>query len=227
MNEQRISKLINDIFYDVVECERVREQKEELRIHLTERISDYMAAGLSFEEALYTAKDGLGDPEELISGFERKRAVVFDDLEEDYGINIRVRFDRLFVKLVPLAPFIYILMGITQNTWQPEWWTWGWWWWGWVIIPITAILSSGVRRHNIPAVSPFIYILLGVFLGWWAWGWLIIPISAILFSTGSKSSKKKKKKKRKAAYQYTEFEKDDRRIIIDNETGTVEVDRRN
>ena len=223
MNMQRISKYVNDLFYDVVEDDKVREQKEELRIHLTERVNDYMAAGLSFDEAFEAAKGGLGDPEELISGFERKRAVVLDDLDEDYGVNIQVRFNRLMVKLVPLAPFIYIIIGLTQDRWMPDWWTWGWWAWGWVIIPITAIVSSGIGLHKIPALSPFIYILLGVFLGWWVWGWLIIPISGILFSTGRK--KKKKKKRVKAVGGIIEIEKEGKIIKIDNAAGTVVIEK--
>ena len=225
MNEQRINKLINDLFYDIVECDAVRDQKEELRTHLTERVNDYMAAGLSFEESLYAAKESLGDPEELVSGFERKRAVVLDNVDDEYGLNINVRFNRPFAKLVPLSPFIYVILGLTQHMWAPEWWTWGWWTWGWVIIPITAILSSGLGLHKMPALSPFIYILLGVFLGWWAWGWLIIPISAIVFTSNSK--KKKKKKKKKARAQFIEIEKDGQTIIIDKNTGVVEVERRN
>jgi len=204
MKEQRIYKLVNDLFYDVVENDKVREQKEELRIHLTERVNDYMAEGHPFEDALKAAKDGLGDPDELISGFERKRALVVDDLEDDYGINIQLRFSRLFAKLVPLSPFIYVLLGLTQSHWYPAGWTWSWWAWGWVIIPISGILSSGLKAHTITALSPFIYVLLGVFLGWWAWGWIIIPVSGLLFSSRShifdpSGRKKKKKKKKKLA----------------------------
>jgi hypothetical protein len=194
MNKQRIYKIINDLFYDVIETAEVREQKEELHTHLTERVKDNMEAGLSFEDALDAARESLGDPEELISGFERKRMVVVDDLEEDYGVHIQLRFKRLLFKLVPLAPFIYIVLGITQGSWQPEWWTWGWWTWGWVIIPVIPILSTGMGLRKIVALSPFIYILLGVFLGWWLWGWLIIPISGILFTPMSRKKKKKKRK---------------------------------
>jgi len=221
MNDKRISKLVNDLFYDVVETDAVREQKEELRIHLSERVSDYMAAGLSFDEALGAARSGLGDPDELISGFEKKRAVVVDDLDNDLGINVQLRFKRLWVKLVPLAPFIYIVIGLTQHIWMPDWWTWGWWTWGWVIIPMIPIMSSGVGSNTITALSPFIYVLLGVFFGWWLWGWLIIPISAILFSTGSNKKKKKKKKKHSASIM--EIEKDGKVIKINNLTGTIEV----
>lgn len=198
MDERRIYKLVNDLFYDVVENDTVREQKEELRIHLTERVNDYMAEGYSFDEALKAAKDGLGDPEELISGFERKRAVVVDDLEEDYGIHIQLRLKRfVLLKLVPLAPFIYIILGVTQSWWMPGWISVSWWFWGWVIIPVIPIVSSGIGRHTIVAVAPFIYVLLGVFFGWWLWGWVIIPVSAIMFSTGSSGGKKKRKKKKK------------------------------
>jgi len=222
VKDKHISKFVNDLFYDVVESDSAREQKEELRIHLTERVNDYMAAGLSFDEAFEAAKDGLGDPEELISGFERRRTIVVDELEKDYGLHIQVRFKRFFAKLVALSPFVYLIVGLTQNSWQPEWWTWGWWTWGWVIIPIMAILSSGIGLNKIPSISPFIYILLGVFLGWWAWGWLVIPIASILFSVNI-AKKKKKKKKKKLIAAVMEFEKNGKTIKIDNIAGTVEV----
>jgi len=199
--EKRITKWVNDLFYDIVETAQVREQKEELRIHLSERVTDYMAQGLDFEDALARAKDGLGDPDELTSGFERKRAVVLDEVEDDYGININFRISRIFMKLVPLSPFIYVILGITQGSWMP----WlpmdlpTWWAWGWVIIPMAAIMSSGIGVYNIVALSPFIYVLLGIFFGWWAWGWMIIPISALLFD-GRGSRKKKKKKKHIKVY---------------------------
>jgi len=196
MNENRISKLVHDLFYDVVETDKVREQKEELRIHLTERVSDYMAEGLNFEDALHAAREGLGDSEELTNGFERKRAVVFDDVDDDLGVNIQFRLNKLMLKLVPLSPFIYILLGATQRHWYPEHWNWNFWAWGWVIIPVFAILSNGFKPSTIVSLSPFIYILLGIFMGWWLWGWIIIPVCAILFSASGSDKKRKKRKNR-------------------------------
>jgi len=217
---------VNDLFFDVVENDKAREQKEELCLHLTERVNDYMAAGLTFDEAFEAAKDGLGDTEELISGFERKRAIVFDDLDEDYGIHFqarfkKVRFKGLMVKLVSLAPFIYIIMGVTQHIWAPDWWTWGWWTWGWVIIPIAAIVSNGFGLNSIVALSPFAYVLMGIFFGWWAWGWLIIPVSGILFTSDRK--KKKRRRKAKDIDGVIEIEKDGKLIKIDKIAGTVDI----
>jgi hypothetical protein len=197
MQEKRIAKIVNDLFYDIIETNEVREQKEELRIHLTERVQEFMQKGLSFEEALAAAKTSLGDPDELISGFERKRAVVVDDLDDDYGVNFHFRVSRMFTKLVSLSPFIYVLMGLTQNTWK----AWlpfeilNWWWWGWIIIPVFGILSSGIGGHTITALAPFIYVAVGLLYGgsWWWWGWMIIPVSGILFSSCGKKKKKKKK----------------------------------
>jgi len=229
VKDHRISKFVNDLFYDVVDTEIVRDQKEELFTHLSERVNDYMAAGLSFDEAFGAAKEGLGDLDELINRFERKKAIVVDDVDDDVGIKINIRFSRLMMKLVPLAPFIYLIMGLTQNSWMPEWWTWGWWSWAWVIIPIVAILSSGIKANAITAISPFIYILLGVFMGWWLWGWLVIPISAILFSTGSSSKKKKKKKKSQVNKMGNtiEIEKDGKKVIIDKTTGNIRIENHN
>jgi len=232
MKDHRISKFVNDLFYDVAESQEAYDQKEELFTHLSERVNDYMTAGLSFDEAFEAARDGLGDPEELIGGFERKRAIVVDEVEGDRGVRVdlrlNLRFKGLMTRLVPLSPFIYVILGITQNSWMP--WlpgsvTLNFWIWGWVIIPITAILTSGMGVHLITATSPFIYVLLGVFFGWWAWGWLIIPISGILFSSGS--TKKKKKKKKKHVGDIIEIDKGDKKIIVNRATGNVEIERYN
>ncbi|MCL2664914.1 MAG: hypothetical protein FWE82_04820 [Defluviitaleaceae bacterium] len=48
--------------------------------------------------------------------------------------------------------------------------------------PETKSGRTQLKSWQIIALSPFIYILLGVFLNWWAWGWLIIPVSAIFFT---------------------------------------------
>jgi hypothetical protein len=207
MREKRINKLINDIFYDVADTEEVREQKEELRIHVTERVQDYMAQGMDFDSALAQARDGLGDPEELINGFERKKVVVVEEVDDDYGINFNFRVSRLFTKLVALSPFIYVILGATQNSWRPmlPFEIWNWWMWGWVIIPVFGILSSGIGLNTFTAISPFVYVALGFILGgnWWLWGWVIIPASGILFSGGG-CGKKKKKKKKEMWTEYTD-----------------------
>ncbi|MCL2501081.1 MAG: permease prefix domain 1-containing protein [Defluviitaleaceae bacterium] len=206
MHEKRIAKMVNDLFYDIVETDEVREQKEELLIHLTEKTQEFMKKGLSFDESLAAARASLGDPDELVGGFERKRAVVVEEVDDEYGVNVHFRVGRMFTKLTPLAPFIYILMGVFQSSWRPllPFDVWNWWTWGWVIIPVFGILSSGIGTHTITALSPFIYVTIGIIYGgsWWAWGWMIIPISGILFSSGG--GKKKKKKKKKMIYAYTD-----------------------
>ena len=34
---------------------------------------------------------------------------------------------------------------------------------------------------SIVAITPFIYLILGVAFGWWAWAWVIIPMAGVLF----------------------------------------------
>lgn len=221
-HEKQIKKLVNNIFYDIADTDEVREQKEELRIHLTERVNEYMAHGYDFDDALQQARESLGDPQELTAGFERKKAVVVDEIDDDYGVNISFRMSRLFMKLTPLSPFIYVILGFTQSTWRVEWLNPllynltgnanaipNWWAWGWILICVAPILGSGSWTGKIVACSPFIYVLLGIFLGgsWWVWGWLIIPISGILFSGGGGKNKKKKKKRKKVrVYNMREIE---------------------
>jgi HAMP domain-containing protein len=42
----------------------------------------------------------------------------------------------------------------------------------------------GIHGWTLTALTPFIYVALGLLLknkfDWWAWGWIIIPVSAIL-----------------------------------------------
>ena len=40
-----------------------------------------------------------------------------------------------------------------------------------------------VQKWVLPALSPFIFVLIGLsglIPGWWAWGWVIIPVSGII-----------------------------------------------
>ena len=200
MYEKLIAKWVNNLFYDVEDTNAAREQKEELRIHLMERVEDYMKRGLPFDEAFATARESLGDPEELTSGFERRKPVVVEDFDDDVGFNFNFRVSHLFMKLVSISPFLYIILGVTQNRWMP-WLPWelpNWWFWGWMIIPVFGILSSGIGHYTLVSISPFVYVFIGILIGgsWWLWGWVIIPISAILFSGGGGKRKRKKKRKK-------------------------------
>jgi len=205
MYEKVIAKWVNNIFYDVEDTNEAREQKEELRIHLMERVEDYMKRGLPFDDAFATARESLGDPEELTSGFERRKPVVVEDFDDDYGFNFNFRVKHFSMKLVSISPFLYVILGVTQNRWMawlpfelPNWW---WWAVGWMIIPVFGILSAGINRYTIVSLSPFVYMFIGflpnVSITWWLWGWIIIPIAGILFSGGG--GRKKKNKKRKKA----------------------------
>jgi len=205
MFEKVIAKWVNNLFYDVEDTNEAREQKEELRIHLMERVADYMNRGLPFDEAFATARESLGDPDELISGFERRKPVEIEDFDEDYGFKLNFRIKHLSMKLVSISPFLYIILGVTQSRWM-EWLPFelpNWWLWGWMIIPVFGILSSGIGRYTLVSVAPFVYIFIGIMLGgtWWLWGWVIIPIAGILFS-GGKSKRKKHKKRKKAKVRF-------------------------
>jgi len=196
MNEQRIIDLIDGLFVTVEESVKVLEQKEELFIHMKDRVEEYMARGESFDGAFARAKQDLGDLNELIAGFKQKATISLNEDDDSYFVRfdkgddggLRFGIRKVLGRLVSLSPFIYIILGITM----------GWWAWGWLIIPISGILfSSGSLPGKIIGLSPFIYLILGATMGgnWWAWGWLIIPISGILF--GGMSSRRRGKAKRK------------------------------
>jgi hypothetical protein len=67
----------------------------------------------------------------------------------------------------------------------------------WIIIPVFGIVFSGKRGFfwKIPALSPFVYVLLGVFFGWWLWGWIIIPITSILIPSSIRKRKRRKRRR--------------------------------
>jgi len=185
MNDIRIIDWVNHLFADVEQTDRVLEQKEELQIHLTDRIKDYMANAMNFDEAFRLATEDMGNVDELKEGFQAKKADFrknkedWDDDwdEEDWDENEDSEQSGGFFnwKLTALSPFIFLLLGFAFD----------WWSWAWVIIPVTGILSSGMGKGlTLVALTPFIYVTVGIIFGgwmsWWAWGWVIIPVSGIL-----------------------------------------------
>ena len=201
MDHTRITNMLEELFIGIPETENVREQKEELRVHLTEQVNDYMAKGFTFEDAFRRAKDDMGDLDELVAEFSREISS-FDTTVEEFvnqkkkdqimkqqkkikklqNLSKRRRYTQKYSglsKLIALSPFIYILMGVLIPGWRV-------WAFGWMIIPVSGILFEGSkhtsRRRIIISLTPFIYILLGMFFGWpfWLWGWIIIPVTAII-----------------------------------------------
>ena len=205
-NNQRIIDWVDGRFAGVAPTDQAQEQKEELQTHMEDIVKEYMAEGMDFSEAFATAKDDMGDLDELLSGEgfkmkKKKKATaeaaidhVYDNRSndpfgerseacinefEEYGHRSDDRGWRFRINhegVVALSPFIYLFMGLTF----------GWWAWGWMIIPVSAIVFCAGDRtnHKIVGLSPFIYLALGATLGWWAWGWIVIPLSAIIFEGG-------------------------------------------
>lgn len=185
MNDASIRQYVDEIFKDVKMSAKALEQKEELTVNITERVRDYMREGLSFDAAFDTAKNIVGDTDELTAPFEKiSSAAKYDsrqyapqdkDTPADAGISAATRrgprFQMANWKLAALSPFVYVLLGFTF----------GWWAWAWVIIPVAGVFSSPTPIWTkLVAVSPFAYVMLGFLFGWWAWGWIIIPVSGIL-----------------------------------------------
>jgi len=188
MNDQRIVHWIDGLFSDCADTETVREQKEELRSHMTERIRDYMENGRSYDEAFHKAKADFSNMDELIGELEKKIPhIKVEDVDTSFVVDMpdvfvehaetrrrRKRdFSGLGTKLTALSPFIYVIVGILANPF-------GWWAWGWMIVPVTAIVAHvDDWRSTVTALSPFVYLLTGFWFGWWAWAWLLIPVTAI------------------------------------------------
>jgi len=202
MNQAHITDMLDELFAGIPDSDDVREQKEELRVHLTEQVKDYMAKGLSFEESFQKAKDDMGDLDELVAEF-KKEAGGFDAEVEEFATKIKKqhinmkqkkihkirraqkrkkytkRFTGLY-KLASITPFLYIVLGFMIPGIRI-------WLLGWMIIPVSFIIADGISRRkmrqSIVALTPFIYFFLGVMIpGWqiWALGWIIIPVSGIL-----------------------------------------------
>ena len=205
VNNQRIIDWVDGRFAGVAPTDKVLEQKEELQTHMEDIIRDYMAEGMEFDSAFATAKDDMGDLDELLSGagFKKKKKKstaeaaidhVFDNRSNDpFGERSEVfdlhefetrrhergssrwKFRINHEGIVALSPFIYLFLGFAF----------GWWAWGWMVIPVSAIVfcAGDKSNHKIVALSPFIYLALGFSLGWWAWGWIVIPLSALIFES--------------------------------------------
>ena len=175
MDKQRIISFVNQLFEDVPNSNLVIEQKEELKSHLEERIADYMAGGISFEDAFSKAKDDLGDVGELVREFEKKGG---SKKKKKHKKNRGKRFPYI---LTPLSPFIYIMLGFMIPGWQI-------WAVGWIIIPMIPIIETAISSKSLTVlvgITPFIYVGLGIILmDWrfWAFGWVIIPIAGIVLS---------------------------------------------
>jgi len=203
-NNQRIIDWVDGLFTNIALTDTAREQKEELQIHLTDRVKDYMHEGMDFDRAFSQAKDDLGDLDELMANFKKKSKVHLgisidrDDDETEGKWKFRFHCEGL----IALSPFIYIILGIAF----------GWWAWGWMIIPVSAIIF-GVGKEDFGAMmcalSPFIYLALGAWFGWWVWGWIVIPAFAIIFGGEFISVKKEKEKKKKKSARHCGERSDD------------------
>ena len=205
MNNRQIINMLDDLFYGIPETDKVREQKEELRIHFSDMVNERMADGLTFDEAFKKAKSDMGDLDELISEFKSSGDKLKSDIgnlshaQEEYYNNKykkitklykaerRRKFARAFGwmhKIASITPFIYIFMGIMMSGWRV-------WALGWMIIPCSFIVAEAFSKgkfRRLLALTPFIYIYLGSILGtpFWFWGWIIIPVAYILFDKSKK-----------------------------------------
>ncbi len=198
MNEQRIKDYVDDIFHSVKPSAKVTEQKEELVVNITERVQDYMREGMSFDAAFDTAKNTLGDTDELTSPFESAAGGFYGfgsqtppsayvpggRAEPSGGSRLKIHWGW---SPVILAPFAYVLIGLLQDwffgyiTFMNFGWSINWWSWGWVIIPGSAILCAKLKwQTTLMSLSPFIYLLLGFWFNMWSFGWIIIPIAALI-----------------------------------------------
>ena len=46
--------------------------------------------------------------------------------------------------------------------------------------PVRRKAGYGVEEWVFVALSPFLYIILGIMFGWWSWAWVIIPLTAVI-----------------------------------------------
>ena len=181
MNNSRIKIFLDELLAEYEQTSALLEQKEELMIHLTERVQDHMANGRTYDEAFDATIRDMGDVKALVTGIAPKKtaahheALYNDEHKQGRTKSRRAKniAQRIAVPLSSMSVFIYLLVGIAF----------GWWAWAWVIIPMAGTLNTGNWRVMLCSWSVFIYFLLGWFCGWWAWGWLIIPLSGCVFTT--------------------------------------------
>ena len=180
MNNSRIKDYLDNLLSGYQQTPDLLEQKEELMIHLTERVQDHMTKGLTYDQAFEATIKDMGDVNELIAGMAPQKQTSAYPLDRDNYNDMQDRWSkknvhlpkRVWLPLASLSPFIYIILGVAF----------GWWAWAWVIIPMLGVLSTGNWKVMLVGITPFIYFLLGWFFGWWAWGWLIIPMAGVIFT---------------------------------------------
>jgi len=180
MNNSRIQIFLDELLSSYQQTPELLEQKEELLSHLTERVQDNMAKGLTYDQAFDATIRDLGDVKALLTDIAPAQTAppphTTHQAEHETGKQrrkgMRKTIDRFILPIVALSPFVYLILGVAF----------GWWAWAWVIVPMTGVMITRNWRVIISGLTPFIYFLLGWFFGWWAWGWLIIPISGILFT---------------------------------------------
>ena len=210
MDRQRIISFVDKLFEDIPNSKLVIEQKEELRSHLEERIADYMARQIPFEDAFRKAKDDLGDVSELTKEFAKKVEPKKDFAKKAEHRKKRGKRRRTGVRakwnfphmLTALSPFIYIMMGFILLDWR-------FWAIGWIIIPVSGIIAEAISRrklHILTGLAPFVYVGLGILIGglFWAWGWIIIPMAGIIFKESWRPS---------VSIEYDDDDKEEKPVI--------------
>lgn len=151
MNNQRITQWIEALFTPYTQTPAVEEQKEELTHHLTEKVREYMANGNDYDTAFHRAIEDMGEPKELLANFSDILEPIIPDPRE-------------LLTLQNSLPTPTPMWEAARQHYEEA-------------------LATGKKKPKWPEklilLSPFVYILLGVFFGWWAWAWVIIPIAFI------------------------------------------------
>jgi len=167
MNNQRIIDWVDGLFTSFAQTDIVREQKEELQIHLAEKVHEYMLfERMEFDDAFVKAKEGLGDLDELMANFQKQDGVNVNAAGVGVIVGDKIYGHRFHdnrsndPQIDGMRPDAHIFDERPKKKKR----------------------RFRVQCEGLVALTPFIYLLLGFAFGWWAWGWIIIPVSAILLS---------------------------------------------
>lgn len=99
---ESIRYYVRGLFRGIPESARLTEQRDELALHLTERIADAAAAGVPFEESFSRAVESLGNLEELVETMVGQKRKILARLLDAILMSCILAYGTLYMTAVGL-----------------------------------------------------------------------------------------------------------------------------
>jgi len=178
MNNIRVKDFLDQLLDKYEQTPSLLEQKEELITHLTERVEDHMAKGLTYDQAFNATIRDLGDVNALVADIApiKAKSDYYSTQDSSHGFphGHERGFSHDHSRSNSNAPTPW--EGTGTGTETADW-------------PHHTTRRPRFKIHPrtasmLTSMSVFVYVILGILSPWpqwWAWGWIIIPLSSLLF----------------------------------------------